>query len=122
MLFQQFNRFRVQFLAGLEIDFAGFQIDNVLRQIAAKQLRVGNSDCLETLLNKLTYHTRGQLLAHFKHDLARIGVDHVALRLAAAHGAGVKRNTPAVAITDHDRLGVECLENFLGIQAERHQQ
>ena len=109
-------------LAGLRVDLAGLQVDDVLGDVAADQRFVGDAERLDLLFLQLVGEPRGDLLAGLGDDLAGLGVDQVLGRLGAAQLVGVEGQLPAVAVAgDRDRL-VEGREDFLAVHAERHQE
>ena len=57
-------------LAGLDVDLAGLRVDEVLADVVADQLLVGDAQRLQALLGKLARLAHGELLARLDHDLA----------------------------------------------------
>ncbi len=118
-LLQQLRR---DLVARLGEDFAGFHVDDFLRQIAAMEVLVLHEQFLEAILGELLGKTRRDLAARLHDRLARLRVDEVALRLHAAITVGVERHTPALLHLGEGNAVVEGRENFLGVEAERIKQ
>ena len=108
--------------AGLDVDFAGLGVDEVLGDVVADQLLVGHAQRLEAALGELARLANGDLLAGLDHDLAGVGVDEIVYRLVAAHAVGVERHPPAVFRALVDDLLEERVEDLLAVHAEREHQ
>ena len=117
--FRSLERLLGDLLAGFGVDLAGLRIDEVLGDVVADQLLVGQPQGLEALLGELARLAHGQLLAGLEHHLAGIGVDEIVDRLVAAQPVGVERHAPAFlgALVEH--LLVERVEDLLAAHAER---
>ena len=76
----------------------------------------------ETLLGKLLGTACRQLLAGFKNDFTRVGIDHIRRGLEALEAIHRERNPPGIAITAESDGVVECRQDFFRIHAKRHQQ
>ena len=99
--------------AGFRIDFAGFGVDEILREIAADQFPSVMPQRLETLFGELARRAHGELLACLEHDLAGVGVDEVLDRLIAAQAVGIERHAPAFFGALVRDLLVEGVEDLL---------
>ncbi len=121
-LVEDFQRLVGDLLAGLGVDLAGLGIDQVLGDVLADQLLVGQPQRLEALLGKLPGLAHGELLAGFEHDLAGIGVDQIVDRLVAAQPVGIERHAPAVLGALVLDLLIEGVEDFLAAHTERVEQ
>ncbi len=73
-LVEHLKRLLGDFLAGLDVDFAGLGVDEVLADIMAEQFLVGHAQRLQPLLGELTRLAHGDFLAGLDHNLAAIGV------------------------------------------------
>ena len=112
----------VDLLAGLTVDLAGLEVDDILGEIAAIQLLFADQDLLDAVLGQLAGDARGQLFAGLDDHFAGLGVDQVVVRLHAAHALGIVGHLPAgLGRLDGDLL-VERVEDLLLVQAERIQQ
>ncbi len=112
----------IDFVTGFEINLASCVIDDIFRQIRAEQIVFRRLDGLEALFGKLLGRTRGQLLACFQNDLARIGINEIGDDLHALEAFGGIRNAPVIAVTGIGDSLVERGQNFFAVHAERHQQ
>ena len=119
---QHLQRLLVDLVAGLEIDLAGGEVDDVLGEIAAEQVVLGRLDRLEALVGELLGLARGDLLAALDHDFAGVGVDQVGHRLEAAEAVDGERDAPVVAGPLVGDLVVEGRQDLFAVHAERHQQ
>src|SRR6185295_13379326 len=109
-------------LAGLDVDFAGLRIDQVLADVVTDQFLVGHAQRLEALLGQLARLAHGELLAGLDHHLAAIGIDEIVDRLVAAHAVGIERYAPALFLTLVRNLAEEGAQHLLAVHAEREQQ
>ena len=121
-LVDHFERLVGDFLAGLDIDFAGFRIDQVLADVVADQLVIRHAQGLEALFLQLAGLAHGDFLAGLDHHAPAIGVDQIVDGLVALQPVGIERHPPSVlgALVGH--LAVEGFEDFLAVHAERKQQ
>src|SRR4051794_4289511 len=109
-------------LTGLDVDFAGLRINEVLADVVADQFLIGHAQRLQPLLGELTRLAHGELLAGLDHDLAAVGVDEVVDSLVAAHAVGIEGHPPAFFCALVDDLLVEGVEHLFAVHAEREQQ
>jgi hypothetical protein len=107
------------FVAGFGEDFAGFHIDDFLREIAAMQVLVLQKQFLETVFGQLLRQPRRNLAARLDDGLAGLRVDEIALRLRAAIAFRVERHAPALLHLGEGNAIVERAENFFRVEPER---
>ncbi len=122
VLVEHLHRLVGDFLAGLGVDFTGLRVDEVLGDVVADQLLIGQTQRLQPLLLELTGGTNGELLAGLEHDLAGVGVDQIVDGRVAAETVGVERNAPAFLGPLVEDLLVERGQDRLAVEAEGEHQ
>ncbi len=119
---QRLQQLGVELLAGLAVDLARLQIDDVLGQIPAGQVLGVEQHLLEAFLGQLAGALGRHLLAGLGDHLARLGIDEIGRRRHAAHLLRNERHLPAaLALLDGDGL-VEARQDLLVIHAQRVEQ
>ena len=78
-LLQRREQLGVELVAGLDVDLAGLQVDDVLGEIAADQVLGADQHLLQAAFGQLARAARRHLLAGLGHHLAGLGVDQVGL-------------------------------------------
>ena len=122
LILQLGQQLGVELVAGFRIDRARLQVDDVLGDVAAREVVGGDEHLLQAALGQLARLARGDLLARLDHDLAGLGVGEVGRRRHAAHLLGHERHLPAaLRFLDRDVL-VEDVEDLLVVEAQRVQQ
>src|SRR5690606_1247769 len=86
------------FLARLDINPAGFLVDEIARRKAAEDLLGRDQQFLKPVLRRLVGAARADLLAGGEDHFARPGVDDIEGRLAAAPLLGDERQLPAAPL------------------------
>ena len=81
-----------------------------------------NQQVLETALRQIARPPRRDLLAGVDDDFAGLGVEQVGMRNDAAPLGRLERHFPAALQFLDDDLGIERLEDFLVIEAQRIEQ
>src|SRR5690606_38579712 len=89
------EQLRIDLVSGLAINLAGLHVDDILGEVASRQIFCGNENLLETALRQLARLASGDLLAGMDHHLASLGVHEVRCRSSAAHSLRRKRHPPA---------------------------
>ncbi len=118
-LFQIFGR---NFVTGLDVDFAGAFVDQVIGAVAAIDFLGRDQQRGQAVLFRLVGGAGADLVTGGEHDFARIAIDNVKGRLQAAPGFGQIGNLPAAFAAHEGHLVVEVTQNFLGGQAQRIEQ
>ena len=116
------HQLRLDLLAGLAVDLARLLVEDILGEIAAVELLVGDEQLLQALVGELLRQARGELAAGLNHDLAGLGIDHVGGRLDATHAFRAERHAPTVLGRLQRHLVIEGGEDLLVAEAQRIQQ
>ena len=108
--------------ACLDVDAAGRFVDHITRRIAAEDLLGRDQQLLEPVLLRLAGGARADLLPGRKHHFARLAIDDVECRLAAAPLLDEERNAPPAATADPGDGIVEMIEDRLCAEPQRIEQ
>ena len=119
---QRLEQLFFDLLAGLAIDLAGLQIDDVLGQVAAIEVLILHQELFQALLGELVGKPRRDLAAGLDRDLACLGVDQVRRRLDAAHAVGIERHLPAILSRLQRDPVVEGRQDLFVVETERIEQ
>ncbi len=110
------------FVAGLDIDFAGGLVDQVIGAVAAEDFLGRDQQRVEPVLRRLVGETRADLVAGGEDDFAGLGVDDVEGGLRSAPVLDDEGNLPAVFGALEDEAVIEGVEDFLARHAQRIEQ
>jgi len=119
----------LRIVAGLDVDRAGFLVDDVLGDVAADDRVERHEQLLDlALVDDFLHRARGNLLASLEDDLAGLGIDQVHGRTGAAHALGEEPGDPALVLLqlEVDGLVIGIHDAFLvhaeGVEQGRHRQ
>ncbi len=105
-----------QFLASLDIDLAGFLVDQVLGHVAAQQIGAADQHHAGGL-GDLARLAGGELRLGLGHHLAGLGVDQRLQQLDATESVRVERARPALGRAGEHHLTIEDAQDFFGVHA-----
>src|SRR6185437_8864233 len=114
-------------VAGLDVDFAGLLVDEVVRRVAAEDFLGPDDQVLQPILCRLVGAPWRDLLVGLEDDFAGLGVDDLVGRLLSAPCFGDIGDLPAVLPALVGHAAVEGVEDFLarhpqGMKQRRHRQ
>ena len=106
------------FIAGLDIYFAGLFVDQIDRHVTADQVLRRNQLFFQAFLHELADQARRNLGAGLGDDAVGLGVDQILRQLHAAQTVAEKFGFPALFLGPcEDHFFVEVIEDVLGRQA-----